>query len=126
VSDKRTSLRFKILSDLNKGEFKIGTRLPGEGELVQRYGVSRTTVRESIGMLVQEGVLTRRRGSGTYVESLQPPRKTRIITAIVRCIREVWNSHARIIQAIEDKVHEHGYSMILCIIRRKSSAISIV
>jgi len=114
VSDKRKLLRSKILSDLSKGEFKIGSRLPGEGELVQRYGVSRATVRESIGMLVQEGVLHRRRGSGTYVESLQPRRKTKIVAAIVRCVREIWNSHARIVQAIEDKVHENGYSLILC------------
>jgi len=77
VSDKRKTLRSKILTDLNKGEFKLGSRLPGEGELVVRYGISRATIRESIGMLVHEGVLACRRGSVTYVESLHPKRFNR-------------------------------------------------
>lgn len=42
-------------------------RLPPERQLAQRYRVSRGTVREAIGTLVARGLLTRRQGSGTFI-----------------------------------------------------------
>lgn len=42
-------------------------RLPPERELAERYGVARATLREALGVLVARGLLTRRQGSGTYI-----------------------------------------------------------
>jgi GntR family transcriptional regulator len=42
-------------------------RLPAEGELAKQLGVSKATVRHAVSILEQEGLLTRRQGSGTYV-----------------------------------------------------------
>ncbi len=42
-------------------------QLPPERELAQRYRVSRGTVREALHMLVARGLLTRRQGSGTFI-----------------------------------------------------------
>lgn len=47
----------------------IGTRLPNEFELAERFGVGRSTVREAVKGLVSRGILEVRRGSGTYVVS---------------------------------------------------------
>lgn len=41
-------------------------RLPSERALAERFAVSRATVREAIASLVSRGLLTRRRGDGTY------------------------------------------------------------
>ena len=46
---------------------EVGTRLPSEERLVRRYGVSRVTVRRAIETLVEEGLLVRRQGMGTFV-----------------------------------------------------------
>jgi GntR family transcriptional regulator len=43
------------------------SRMPTELELVERYGVSRTTVRRAVGALVEDGLLVRRQGAGTFV-----------------------------------------------------------
>jgi GntR family transcriptional regulator len=53
-------------------------RLPSEREFCEQYGISRITVRQAIGALVQEGLLYSTAGKGTFVsgsalnEELQP------------------------------------------------------
>ncbi|KQM91687.1 MULTISPECIES: GntR family transcriptional regulator [Sphingomonas] len=44
-----------------------GNAIPAERDLAIEYDVSRITVRKAIGGLVEEGLLTRRRGAGTFV-----------------------------------------------------------
>jgi GntR family transcriptional regulator len=59
----RESLREKIAS----GELERGQKLPSEGELATQYGVSRMTVRQGTSDLIDEGLLYRRHGVGTFV-----------------------------------------------------------
>jgi GntR family transcriptional regulator len=49
------------------GEFATRDRLPGEFELVDRYGLSRVTVRQAMALLEKRGLVVRRRGVGTFV-----------------------------------------------------------
>jgi len=44
-----------------------GEKIPAEDELAARYGVSRMTVRQGISDLIDEGLLYRRHGIGTFV-----------------------------------------------------------
>lgn len=53
------------------GSLRPGDRLPSEGELCERLGVSRGSLREAIRMLAALGVLDTRHGSGTYVGELR-------------------------------------------------------
>lgn len=53
-------------------KLKIGTKLPNEYELADRFGVSRGTIREAVRLLVSRGILRVKHGSGTYVASLMP------------------------------------------------------
>ena len=63
---KHSQLR-DILLRLIDNELAPDAPVPSERELGKRYGVSRATVRESIGQLVNERRLYRVRGKGTYV-----------------------------------------------------------
>lgn len=58
-----------ILQKIDRGIYSVGDQLPSEIELAKEYGVSRPTVRQAIAELVQEGVLVRGRGKGTFVSS---------------------------------------------------------
>jgi GntR family transcriptional regulator len=42
-------------------------KIPSERELIDRFTVSRTTVREAISSLVREGVLEKKHGRGTFI-----------------------------------------------------------
>ena len=56
-----------LRSDIASGRFQPGARIPSEAELVQRFAASKMTVVKAVQLLQQEGLLIRRRGSGTYV-----------------------------------------------------------
>lgn len=58
----------KILLDtIEKGEWAPGALIPSEKELETTYGLSRTTVRQTLAELVTDGFLVRHRGRGTFV-----------------------------------------------------------
>ncbi|MBS0591104.1 MAG: FadR family transcriptional regulator [Proteobacteria bacterium] len=52
---------------IESGEFPPGTRLPGERDLAERFGVSRVTIREAEIALEAQGWITIKTGSGAYV-----------------------------------------------------------
>ena len=66
-----TAYYYQIKEDLARriaaGEFSVDERIPSELELAQEYSVSRPTIRQGILELVQDGILTRSRGKGTFV-----------------------------------------------------------
>jgi DNA-binding FadR family transcriptional regulator len=63
----------KISSDIAKGTYSVGQRLPSERDLAQACGVSRPTVREAIIALEIDGLVEVRLGSGVYVAHRNPP-----------------------------------------------------
>ena len=72
---KQTSRRKKlsqevsasILGMIERGEVPVGGQLPVEGNLVELFNVSRTSVREAVKSLAAVGVLEIRPGIGTFV-----------------------------------------------------------
>jgi GntR family transcriptional regulator len=53
------------------GAFRPGDQLPSEAQLVQRFGVSPMTVRRSINLLADQGVVSTAQGRGTFVRGLE-------------------------------------------------------
>lgn len=60
-------LKNLLLEDIQSGKYPKGSLIPTELELGTTYQLSRTTVRQALTELVQEGWLTRQKGRGTFV-----------------------------------------------------------
>lgn len=56
-----------LLAQIEKGEWRAGAVIPTEKDLVEQYGLSRTTVRQALQQLVLDGCLSRHQGRGTFV-----------------------------------------------------------
>ena len=61
-----------IRQRINDGEYAVGAKLLSEDELAAEFSVSRATIRQAIGELVVEGLVTRKQGSGTFVQPRDP------------------------------------------------------
>jgi len=60
---------------IDKGRFSEGDKLPSETELVDHYGVSRMTVRNSLSVLQGEGLVFSEHGKGVFVRPRPPVRR---------------------------------------------------
>ena len=64
-------LRELIAGTIEEGEYGPEYKLPSEQTLAETFGLSRMTVRQATSALVNDGVLVRKRGLGTYIS---PPK----------------------------------------------------
>ncbi|PUU87380.1 MAG: GntR family transcriptional regulator, partial [Halanaerobium sp.] len=64
-------LKESILNAVKNKEFEVGERLPSERELAEYHNISRMTVKKAVDILVDNGYLIRKQGSGTFVTDYQ-------------------------------------------------------
>lgn len=72
----RTNTRYKeiyaaIKQDIEAGVYPINQKLPQGRLLAEKYQVSELTITKALHLLVQEGYIVRRRGSGSFVQDFQ-------------------------------------------------------
>lgn len=60
-----------LRNQITSGDWKAGDQIPGELDLCQIFGVSRPVIRQAISCLVDEGLLVRRKGKGTYLAAVK-------------------------------------------------------
>ena len=72
-----------LAKEIRIGNFARGATLPPEQELAGRLGVSYMTMRKAVGALVDEGLLERVKGSGTFVRNEIPEQKVQKILGLV-------------------------------------------
>lgn len=54
-----------------EGHFRPGDQLPSEAQLVRSYGISPMTVRRSINLLADQGIVSTAQGRGTFVKAIE-------------------------------------------------------
>jgi GntR family transcriptional repressor for pyruvate dehydrogenase complex len=74
----------QIQQQILSGALKPGDQIPAERDLAERFGVSRTAVREAIKSLTEKGLIEVFVGRGTFVTSLSPDRVVESMTLLLR------------------------------------------
>lgn len=107
---------------IQNGTYAPGEKIPSENELAASFQFSRQTVRQAIGKLESEGLLSRSQGSGTYVSpafSAESAQKTMRIGVITTYLDDY--VFPGIIHGIEKVLTEKGYTMFLGITHNKQA-----
>lgn len=112
---KYQRLKEEIASWIAAGKYRPGDKLPSENELAEQFGLSRQTVRQSIGDLVAEGWLSREQGKGTFVAKLQSDRRgpgaSRMVGLITTHISDY--IFPSIVRGVEATLKQQGYRLLL-------------
>lgn len=82
------SIADRLRIQLNSADYSIGSPLPSEAKLANEFNVSRMTVRKAINLLVNNGLVVRRHGSGTYVVKKDVHQETMNLTGLVEVMRK--------------------------------------
>lgn len=101
---------------IRSGKLREGDRVPSEMELTELYHVSKITTKNAINGLVEEGILVRHRGKGTFVKHLDQEiqsmsRHKGLIGLILPCMKTKVDQN--IMNAVEQYVRESGYHLII-------------
>lgn len=114
---RRRGLKFEELasqlrSQILSGTWTPGSKLPTESELIQETGLSLTTVRRAYEALVDEGLVTRRRGAGSFVAERRPVRDSRQGQVGI-LIPETALYYANVLQGLESTLASRRVSITL-------------
>ena len=61
----------ELREEIRSGEHPVGKAFPTEAALCKRFSISRFTARAALHLLTEQGLILRRRGSGTLVRSAE-------------------------------------------------------
>ncbi|HEX3589313.1 MAG TPA: GntR family transcriptional regulator [Pseudonocardiaceae bacterium] len=75
-----------VAGEILDGSLPVGARLPTEDQLIERFGVSRITVRRAVQNLAARGLVDVRWGRGTFVA---PPRLTQPLTSLTGFVEDM-------------------------------------
>ena len=78
----------QIKKDIEAGVWAVGDRIPSERELAWEFNVSRMTLRQAVQTLVEEGILERQVGAGTFVARKKVQEKMTGVTSFTELMEE--------------------------------------
>ena len=102
-----------LAGEIADGRFPVGSLLPTEFELCDRYGASRHTIRAAIRELQDHGLVSRRKKVGTRVEASRPVNGYRQSLASVEDLVQFGVSYRRVVQEIEPATADRVLARIL-------------
>ncbi len=104
-----------LMDDIRRGRLKVGERLPGELELTELHNVSRHTVRASLKVLEDLGLIERQQGLGTVVKARQSaPSYVQNIQSPAELLQYPDDSRLRVVERSDVKVSRRLARTLKC------------
>ncbi|MCJ7839849.1 GntR family transcriptional regulator [Lederbergia sp. NSJ-179] len=112
---KYQMVRDHILSLIQNKELSAHARIPSEKDFIEKLGVSSITVRRALAELVDEGVIYRVKGKGSFISEQKPKNQTssKLITFVLSGNDMYDNSYMQIMKGIQSYLSNHGYKLII-------------
>ena len=83
------TIKDDIIEQIDNEEYRPGEAIASEKVLMEKYGVSRTTVRRAIELLVNDGYLYIIRGKGTFVKGKKYAQSVTNFSSCTEMLREM-------------------------------------
>lgn len=94
----------ELLTEIALGKWPVGSKLPGELELAEKFSTSRDTIRKALGHMEKAGLIERRPHIGTRIKSKARTGRFLHEMSDVRKLFEYGNQYPRRIQKITEIV----------------------
>jgi DNA-binding LacI/PurR family transcriptional regulator len=117
TAPKYHRIKEALLAEIGRGGYVPGRAFVTEREVCRRFGVSRITASRALNDLVTEGVLVRKRGSGTFVAEGggPPPEENGGGRRTVGCLLHGLEGRhvSEVLRGVESVCREAGYHLLL-------------
>jgi GntR family transcriptional regulator of arabinose operon len=110
---KYLQLKEIIKRHLKDEHYQAGQKILSENELMTQFNVSRSTVRQTLAELVNEGVIYKKQGLGSFFSGKTQGTQNRSHLIGVIVPRLSFYIYPQIIQGIDDVAHKRRYNIVL-------------
>lgn len=113
---KYLCLANSLIEQITEGVYPKGCLLPSEREICEKYNISRTTARQALNILAQEGYITSIQGKGTVVTHPQIQQELGTIYSFDEDMRQLGkNPETHIMDFIEMSAPDALAAIFLCL-----------
>lgn len=95
-----------VMNNIKEGKYRPGSRIMSEGDMAERFGVSKITVRNALSELVKKEIIYKKNGAGSFVSA---NKKQIILYCKKNQFTEIEAFFTELIRQISDKIKDYGY-----------------
>ena len=110
---KYLQLKEIIKHHFEKEHYQPGQKIPSENELMKQFAISRSTVRQTLNELANEGLIYKKQGLGSFYAGKPENEVSRSYLVGVIVPRLSFYIYPQIIQGINDVAHQKRYNIVL-------------
>ncbi|GJM78424.1 GntR family transcriptional regulator [Paenibacillus sp. HMSSN-139] len=111
---KYETVKQALLQQIQAGKLQPGDKLPHEEDLMKQFKVSGITIRKALTELADEGVITRIKRKGSFVNGAQPADHSSHLIAFILSAEDNFDvSYMKIIKGAQQAAAEFNYSLIV-------------
>lgn len=112
---KSQQLASQLREEIQAGRWAPSERLPGELEMQEQFGISRTTIRDALNTLAGEGLVVRKHGTGTYVADNNKLAFVAIAADASRLASPLGYWYRSLVESAQKRIADAGYRAVIAV-----------